>query len=275
MIVEFKNTLLSEEHLLIIVDSSNLNKKNELKDLSVDVGLVAIETIIPHFGGIITRAIDRKQNQYEMARIEQFTASLSKRVSGLESKLSQYAQDYAFNELMYDIANHVKTLRGENIIDAHAGLFASALESGNTMDSEFALKILMGFTEHHLAVLYFMNSTDYSNAKSVKHSSKEKILEPLNVYLEFPIFSFTKQLPVVASSWTLPSGEHEYDTSVIDATTIDYPSPILEKIANDLKNMGLATSPLYHSFQSDPNASLYLCMTELGRWLVQISKHES
>tara|TARA_Y100000588_G_scaffold394265_1_gene513822 strand:- start:2957 stop:3322 length:366 start_codon:yes stop_codon:yes gene_type:complete len=85
----------------------------------------------------------------------------------------------------------------------------------------------------------------------------------------------TKQQPKIYESSSFPSGEHEEETCVIDATTIDYPSPILEKIASDLKTTGLASSPLYHSFQGDPNGTLYLCVTTIGQWLVQISKLEN
>ncbi|WP_318511572.1 hypothetical protein [Photobacterium leiognathi] len=255
------------------MNGMNSNKKSELKSVSADVGLVAIEAI-PYVGGIIARTIDRKQNRYELERTQQFALSISERVQGLEAKLSRYDQDLALNEFMYDLASHVKTLRGEKLIAAHAGLFVSALESGKIMDCEFAFKILTGFTEHHLAVLKFMCLTDYSNAETV-NSSSSKSVEPHDIYREFPIFSFTKQQPKIEASYSLPSSEHEYDTCVIDATTIDYPSPILEKIANDLKAMGLASSPLYHSFQGDPNGTLYLCITTIGKWLVQISKVEN
>ena len=234
-------------------------------------GLVELSPLI----SLLSRYHDEQEMQFELNKLGIFIKTIIRQLETLDSRLNEFADSKEFENFLYILMTKAKNTSRPELIKAYSGLFSSAIETGKLRDSEFAFSLLNGFTEHHLAVLDFMYSTNYENASNIKSSNNDKEFELDEHYIQNPILSFTEQIPKIEGSWTLPSGEHQNEVKVIDATTIDFAPIILEKIANDLKIMGLATRPLYNTFQGDPNGSLYLSITDLGRWLIEISKHET
>ncbi|GEK16218.1 hypothetical protein [Aliivibrio fischeri] len=249
------------------------NKVKEIKDASVDIGLVSIDTI-PYIGGIITRTIDRKMNKYEQRRIEILANNISKRVENLEYKLELVGQKEGFNDFFYDLLTQVKTISGKKLIEAHSGLAINVIENHNIQDSEFALKVLSGFTEHHMKVLNYMSVTNYENAEKIKYTCNSKVDIP-QACINSPIFTFINQKHELMATHEYDDGLLIDEACLIDLTILDYDAAILMKIASDLKAMGLATSSQYYTFSKDPNNCLYLSLTDIGLWLIRISVIEN
>ncbi len=246
------------------------NKKKEIQQSSIDIGLTAIDAI-PYVGGVITRTIDRKISRFEIARIEQLALGISQRVDDLEVKLSQAAQNHEFNEFIFDLSAQVRLTNGHNLIKAYSGIAVHAIVTQHIQDCIFAQKVLSGFTEHHLHVLSFMSINKYDNAEAIKVTNEKNEKTLCLAYVDTPIFSFTEDEPRMIMS----DNNYEGNVQVIDATMIPYPKPILVKIANDLKTMGLASCPSYHKFANDPDSNLYLTLTDIGKWFLEISDSEN
>lgn len=246
------------------------SKKQEIQQASIDIGLTAIDAI-PYVGGVITRTIDRKLNRVEIARIEKLTQGIFQRVEDLEAKLSQVIQNNHFNEFIFDLSSQVRLANGDNLIKAYSGIAAHAIKTQHIQDCIFAQKVLSGFTEHHLHVLSFMHINRYDNAEAIKVTDETGEKSLCSAYMETPIYSFTENEPKLSTS----DGNYEGNVQVIDATIIPYPKPILVKIANDLKTMGLASCPSHHQFLDDPNSNLYLTLTDIGKWFLEISDYDS